>query len=65
MPPDAALLARARRTATALGLNVAGLDYIVDDEGAALLEANAYPGLEDLPAAQDAFIELLKAWWAA
>jgi hypothetical protein len=63
VPADGALVARARRAAAALGLAVAGFDYVVNDEGAVLLEVNAYPGLDDVPAAQTAFIELVRQWW--
>ncbi len=61
---DVALVTRARRTARALGLAIAGIDYVVHDDGTAtLLEVNAYPGLEDVPEAADAFVELLADWW--
>jgi hypothetical protein len=61
---DAELVARARQTTTRLGLALAGVDYIVNEEGATLLEVNAYPGLEDVPAAVDAFVEMAGAWWS-
>jgi hypothetical protein len=28
-----------------------------------LLEVNAYPGLEDVPDAEDAFVENVVRWW--
>ena len=63
---DAALVARARRTAAALGLDVAGIDYIVGEDGrATLLEVNAYPGFDDVPAAADAFVGSAARWWAS
>jgi glutathione synthase/RimK-type ligase-like ATP-grasp enzyme len=61
--PDPELAARARRTVGALGLIVAGLDYIVSETGATLLEVNAYPGFDDEPAAAAAFVELAGVWW--
>lgn len=63
IPPDPGLVARARRTTLALGLAVAGVDYIVNESGATLLEVNAYPGFDDVPAAAGAFVELVVAWW--
>ena len=61
---DSRLVARARHTAQRLGLAVAGVDYIVNDDGARLLEVNAYPGFDDVPDAADAFVELAARWWA-
>lgn len=61
--PDAALLDRARRIASHLGLVVAGIDFVVADGESYLLEVNAYPGLDDVPDAADAFIELAARWW--
>ncbi len=60
---DARLVARARRTTEKLGLAIAGVDYIVNEEGAVLLEVNAYPGFEDMPEARDAFVEMAASWW--
>ena len=61
--PDAKLVARARQTARHLGLAIAGVDYVVGESGATLLEVNAYPGLDDVPAAVEAFVELARGWW--
>ena len=61
--PDAHLVARARATCGRLGLIIAGVDYIVNEGGATLLEVNAYPGFDDVPEANDAFVELAAAWW--
>ena len=63
LPVDGDLEARARRTAERLELSVAGVDYIVNDTGATLLEVNAYPGFDDVPEAAEAFVELASAWW--
>ena len=62
--PNDELVARARRTAQRLGLDVAGVDYIVGAKGATLLEVNAYPGFDDVPGAAVAFVDLVKRWWA-
>jgi glutathione synthase/RimK-type ligase-like ATP-grasp enzyme len=62
---DPELLARARRTADRLGLAIAGVDYVVTESEAMLLEVNAYPGLEDLPDASEAFIGMPETWWSA
>jgi hypothetical protein len=35
----------------------------VNDLGTTLLEVNAYPGLDDVPEAVDAFVEMAGAWW--
>ena len=61
--PEPLLVARARRTAERLGLSVAGVDYIVNDGGATLLEVNAYPGFDDADGAPEAFVSLAAAWW--
>ncbi|MBN9166928.1 MAG: hypothetical protein BGO98_39940 [Myxococcales bacterium 68-20] len=61
--PDPALVARARRTAQALGLVIAGVDYVVNEHGATLLEVNAYPGFDGESQAADAFIDLVERWW--
>jgi len=61
--PEPRLVARARQTAARLGLDVAGVDYVVGDDGAVLLEVNAYPGLEDLPDAAEAFVACATQWW--
>jgi hypothetical protein len=61
--PDADLVARARQTAGRLGLAIAGVDYVVGESDATLLEVNAYPGLDDVPAAAEAFVELARGWW--
>ena len=63
LPVDGDLEARARRTAERLELSVAGVDYIVNGAGATLLEVNAYPGLDDVPEAAEAFVELAATWW--
>jgi hypothetical protein len=57
------LLARARRTVDRLGLAIAGVDYVVTGTDAVLLEVNAYPGLEDLPDASEAFLGMAETWW--
>lgn len=60
---DQKLLARTKQITTSLGLVVAGVDYIVPDKGApVLLEVNAYPGLDDVPGAEDAFVDLAVQW---
>jgi hypothetical protein len=61
--PDADLVAHARAICQGLGLRVAGLDFIIAPTGSFLLEVNAYPGLEDVPDAEEAFIEEVSAWW--
>jgi hypothetical protein len=63
LPVDRSLEARARRTAERLELAVAGVDYIVNDAGATLLEVNAYPGFDDVLEAAEAFVELASTWW--
>lgn len=62
--PDDALPDQACRIATHLGLAVAGIDFVVRDGEAFLLEVNAYPGLDDVPDAQSAFVELAARWWS-
>jgi hypothetical protein len=61
--PEATLVARARRTAERLGLSIAGVDYIVNDGGATLLEVNAYPGFDDADGATEVFVSLAAVWW--
>lgn len=63
--PDPALLAVGRALAAHLGLVVAGIDFIVRDGIPYLLEVNAYPGLDDVPEAQDAFVAAVEAWWSS
>ncbi len=63
--PDPALVARARGTAAGLGLEVAGFDYQRTAAGDALLEVNAYPGLDDAPGAEEAFVDAVARWWQA
>jgi hypothetical protein len=60
---DLGLLARTRRTVDRLGLALAGVDYVVTGTDAVLLEVNAYPGLEDLPDASEAFLGMAESWW--
>lgn len=60
--PEASLVARARKTAENLGLVVAGIDYIVNGDSAALLEVNAYPGLDQVHEAEQEFIGLAVKW---
>ena len=62
---DPRLVARARATCERLGLTVAGVDYIVGDPTATLLEVNAYPGFDDVPDAVRAFPspEISDNWW--
>jgi glutathione synthase/RimK-type ligase-like ATP-grasp enzyme len=62
--PDEALAARARRLVERLRLPIAGVDFIVCADSAMLLEVNAYPGFDDIPIAQDRFIELAAKWWS-
>jgi hypothetical protein len=60
--PDRDLALRAHKTAKELGLVVAGIDYIINDDGAFLLEVNAYPGLYQVQQAEEKFIELAVDW---
>lgn len=60
--PDKELILRAHRTASNLGLVVAGVDYIINDDGAFLLEVNAYPGLYQVPQAEQKFISMAIQW---
>jgi hypothetical protein len=51
---------RGQQIAKKLDLSVVGIDFIGShEEGWQLLEVNAYPGLEDVPEAQDEFERLL------
>ena len=59
---DTELVARARKTSENLGLAVAGIDYIVNDDGAVLLEVNAYPGLDHVDEAEREFARLAIEW---
>lgn len=59
---DPVLVKDARRVTRGLGLDVAGVDYIVTDKGAFFLEVNAYPGLDDVPEAEAAFLGLASEW---
>jgi hypothetical protein len=61
--PD--LVARARQTTTRLGLDVAGVDYIVSEGEATLLEVNAYPGLDDVPGAAEELLSMAQTWWSS
>lgn len=63
--PDPALLAVGRALAAHLGLVVAGIDFIVRDGIPYLLEVNAYPGLDDVPEAEAAFVAAVEAWWSS
>jgi glutathione synthase/RimK-type ligase-like ATP-grasp enzyme len=63
--PNQALVERARHTARTLGLRVVGVDYLVTSDGAILLEINAYPGLSDVPGAEDAFVADVARWWSS
>lgn len=42
-----------------------GVDYLVTRDAPVLLEVNAYPGLSDVPGAEDAFLAELARWWRA
>jgi hypothetical protein len=61
--PDPALLEHARNIAGHFHLAVAGVDFLVRDRRPYLLEVNAYPELDGLPGAQDAFLDLATQWW--
>ncbi|APR83258.1 Hypothetical protein A7982_08607 [Minicystis rosea] len=41
--PDAAIVAHARRAMAVFGLEVAGVDYVIDDAGPRFIELNPYP----------------------
>lgn len=45
-------------------LAMAGVDCIVNHEGATLLAVDAYPELDDVREARDAFIAIVAASWA-
>jgi hypothetical protein len=60
--PNAELAYRAFHIAMSLGLQVAGVDFIVNSNGAYLLEVNAYPGLDQVPEAEQAFIDAAVNW---
>lgn len=53
------LVARGRRIAEGLRLAIVGIDFIGSNEGWNLLEVNAYPGLDDVVEAQEAFKGML------
>jgi hypothetical protein len=57
---DHYLWTRSVSICTTLGLHVAGIDYVGHEGNWKLLEVNTYPGLEDIPEAQDTFAELVK-----
>ena len=59
---DSDLSERSCKIARGLGLDVVGIDYILNDEGASLLEVNAYPGLDQVKEAEDAFIGMAISW---
>ena len=52
--PDDETVALARRAASALGLDIAGVDLLLDDDGPCVLEVNACPGLTAIEAATGA-----------
>lgn len=55
---------RAKAIVDGLGLDMAGVDFIVQSDGTThLLEVNAYPGLDDVPEAQTDFLADVEAWW--
>lgn len=60
--PDSVLADRAVNIANKLNLKVCGIDFIVNDTGAYLLEVNAYPGLYQVPKAEESFINFAAAW---
>ena len=64
-PQGRRVLTRALALQDYLSLQVAGYDFIVPegpDATPRLLEVNAYPGLEDLPEAQEAFVRAAALW---
>jgi len=46
-----------------LGLDIAGVDFIIHGDTARLLEVNAYPGLDDAPEAQSFWLSYAVEWW--
>jgi len=60
--PDFNLVERARRIQRNLHLNVVGIDFVINDTGAYLLEVNAYPGLDQVPEAESVFIKQAILW---
>lgn len=60
--PDQVLADRAVNIANKLNLKVCGIDFIINSNGAYLLEANAYPGLYQVPQAEEAFINFAASW---
>jgi hypothetical protein len=59
---DPELAVRSEKIAQNLGLSIVGIDYIINDHGAFLLEVNAYPGLDQIPEAEELFIDLAIKW---
>lgn len=55
---DPALVDRTRQLTSRLNLEVAGVDFLVSPSGSRLLEVNAYPGFDEVAAADAAFLEL-------
>lgn len=55
---DPWLVLRATNMASKLSLHIVGADYIGERGHWQLLEANAYPGLEDIPEAQEEFVRI-------
>jgi hypothetical protein len=66
MPIDAALLADARRLADGFGLEVAGIDYIIDPAGVPhMLEVNHIPNVDRFPAVRQAYLDYVPRWLRA
>ena len=62
---DPDLVVEAQQVARRLRLEVAGIDFIVGVDGRRhLLEVNAYPGFDDAPGAEEAFVDLALDWWS-
>jgi hypothetical protein len=59
---DNSLANRAKITAKNLGLVICGVDYIINDDGAFLLEVNAYPELSVVKEAERGFVDLAVEW---
>ncbi len=60
--PDATLVTDARRIAAHLGLDIAGVDYIVGDKGTWLLEVNHFPGISDFPDVRSRYVDFVAEW---
>jgi glutathione synthase/RimK-type ligase-like ATP-grasp enzyme len=60
--PD--LIERTSALLQRLDLQIAGVDFLMHGDTAHLLEVNAYPGLDDVPEALDAWANAAYQWWA-